>query len=723
MSSAESVVRKGRDLTAETVETPTGIGLLEEGRTCWRVGTARRAAVLRDGQSYFTALYDSLLKAKKYVLVAGWEIDTRVKLRWTDNRRHGRLSKLLRRMLDNNPDLEIFILVWDYSVFYVMERDPLSSLRLGIPPHRRLHYHMDNEHPLVGSHHQKIVIVDGEVAYAGGLDLTKRRWDTHNHHPNDPHRIDPSGVTYPPFHDVQMVVDGEIARHLAELFAERWLRATGNRLRLRDGPPGDPWPESAPPQFSSVRVGISRTAPEYKRYPGIKEIRTLFLESIARAREYIYLEHQFFTSPVIRDALIERLQDPVGPQIIIVLSKRSLGWLEEYTLDHVRDVNLLQLFAGDKYGRLGIFYPFVEGLDGSCIKVHSKVSIIDDRILRVGSANLTNRSMGMDTECDLTIEAGTAPEVRRQIARVRDTLIGEHMGLPPEKVADREPGMSLLAFIEKQGGSPRRLKSFRPEMEQRRQEILLNQEIYDPEEPLAIDRLMDDLVPSGKERIHRGRLLKIGIALALMIGLALLWKVTPLSEYVQVETFTRWSEMVRENIALTPFLVLLTYIVASLVMFPVTILIAATAAMFDFVSSVIYAYLGCISSAAVTYFIGARLGRDKVQELTGTWLNRLANRFRKQGLLTVTVIRMLPLAPFTMVNVVAGALHIRFRHYILGTFLGMTPGILAITLFTERLVAFVRDPQPGSLLVLIALAAALIVAGTWIKRRLTSVPE
>jgi phospholipase D1/2 len=693
---------------------------LTEGRTCWRIGTARRAAVIQDGDAYFSAVSDSLRKARRYVLIAGWEIDTRVDLQPRDE--HGvRLSTLLRMLLENRPDLEVFILAWDYSFFYVMERDPLSPLRLGLPANKRLHYHKDDEHPIGSSHHQKIVVVDGNIAYSGGLDLTKRRWDMPSHTPNEPLRTDPSGIPYPPFHDVQMAVDGEIARSMAELLIERWRRATGKIIMLPENVEGDPWPESVVPRFTSVRVGISRTAPEYKRHPEVDEIKSLYIESIAKAREYIYLEHQFLTSTDIRDALIARLKARKGPQIVIVLSRKSLGWIEEATLDHARDEILLQLFEHDRFGRLGVFYPTIEGLDGTCIKVHSKVCIIDDAILRVGSANLTNRSMGMDTECDLTIEAGTDPEVRRQIARTKNTLIGEHMGLPPDQVEDRNGGLSLLAFLEQQRNGQRRLQSFRPEVEQRRQEILLNQEIYDPGRPLVLDRLMDDLVPTGKERIGRGRLLKIGIGLALMIILAMLWQVTPLSQYVRVETFTRWTGLIREHIALAPVLVLLTYIVGSLILFPVTILIAATAAIFGLVPSVIYAYLGCISSAVITYFIGVWLGRDKVRELTGTWLHRLSHRLKDQELLTVTIIRMLPLAPFTVVNVIAGAMHIRFRNYLLGTILGMTPGILAIALFTGQLLTFIRDPNWVGFLVLAGVAGIMILFGTWIKRRLSRV--
>jgi phospholipase D1/2 len=696
---------------------------LAEGRTCWRIGTANRAAVLRDGNAFFTALTSSFLKARRYVLIAGWEFDPRVRLQWTGERRRWRLSRIFRRMIENNPHLEIYLLMWDYSVIYTMERDPLSSLRLGLPPHPRIHYHADDEHPIGGSHHQKIVVVDGEVAFSGGLDLTKRRWDTPEHQPHQPLRTDPSGVTYPPFHDVQMVIEGDIVDSMTELFCDRWLKATGLSLSFPRSIGQDCWPDPVAPQFTSVPVGISRTAPEYKGSSGIREVKTLFLESIARAREYIYLEHQFFTSTVIRDAIIRRLHDKEGPQIVIVLSKRSMGWIEEVTLDQVRDGILLELYKEDRHGRLGVFYPYIKGLNGACIKVHSKVCIVDDELLRVGSANLTNRSMGMDTECDLSIEAHSDERIRRGIALVRDTLISEHMGNTPEEVAARDGGLSLLGYLQRERNGSRRLVSFRPDVEQRRSEILLDQEIFDPEHPLMLDGLMDDLTPPPREHIGRGRLLRLGIVLFFMSAVALVWRMTPLSEYVRVETFTQWTNAVTIHAALVPFIVLLIYIVGGLIMFPVTILIAATAAMFDLVPSILYAYLGSLSSAIITYLIGARLGRRKVGELTGSWLDRLSRRLQDQGLFTVTVMRMLPLAPFTVVNMVAGAMHIRFRHYVLGTFFGMTPGILAIAVFTERLLSFVRTPDVLSFLVLIGVAGVMILAGVWVKKRLSTVHE
>ena len=85
---------------------------------------------------------------------------------------------------------------------------------------------LDGHHPVGASQHQKIVVVDDTVAFVGGFDLSKWRWDTPAHRPRDNRRIDPDGKPYPPFHDIQMAVDGPVARTLGRLARKRWLRAS-----------------------------------------------------------------------------------------------------------------------------------------------------------------------------------------------------------------------------------------------------------------------------------------------------------------------------------------------------------------------------------------------------------------------------------------------------------------------------------------------------------------
>ena len=124
---------------------------------------------------------------------------------------------------------------------------------------------------------------------------------------------------------------------------------------------------------------------------------------IKAARSYIYVENQYFTSDVIGEALKASLALPQGPEITVVTRLLSHGWLEEVTMSTLRTKLVRDLRAADKHGRLHRVYPDVPGLcDGECLDVHSKVMIVDDEWCRIGSPNLSNRSMGMDTECDLT---------------------------------------------------------------------------------------------------------------------------------------------------------------------------------------------------------------------------------------------------------------------------------------------------------------------------------
>lgn len=120
---------------------------------------------------------------------------------------------------------------------------------------------------------------------------------------------------------------------------------------------------------------------------------------------------------------------------------------------------LKQLQGADRFGRLRVYYPVVPDLDGSCVNVHSKVLVVDDALVRIGSSNLANRSMGLDTECDLTIEAAGKTRIARAIAHFRDRLLGEHLGVSPEMVAGMAAAKaSLIAAVEELRSAGRTLE-------------------------------------------------------------------------------------------------------------------------------------------------------------------------------------------------------------------------------------------------------------------------
>jgi phosphatidylserine/phosphatidylglycerophosphate/cardiolipin synthase-like enzyme len=204
-------------------------------------------------------------------------------------------------------------LTWNFPLIFANVREP--QLVLGRDPfrHPRIHFKFDNTHPPGASHHQKIVVVDNNVAFCGGMDLAGGRWDTPEHRADDPRRAGKSGP-YPAFHDVQAMVDGDAARALAEIVHDRWQQATNESIPMAAGP--DAWPSTVKPDMTNVSVGISRT-----------KIEQLHLDLIGAARNSIYIENQYLTSETIVAALGRRLQERDGPEILIVLPlKNPDGW-------------------------------------------------------------------------------------------------------------------------------------------------------------------------------------------------------------------------------------------------------------------------------------------------------------------------------------------------------------------------------------------------------------
>ena len=388
-------------------------------------------------------------RAEHSILILGWDIASRVWLRRDGARRsqHDELGPLLHEVLSRRKKLHVHILSWDFAMIYLLEREFLPIFKLPWRAHRRLHFFLDGNHPSGGSHHQKVVVVDDSVAFSGGFDLTNHRWDTPEHKTGEPRRVNPGGIPYEPFHDVQVAVSGEAAAALGDLARERWRRATGTSI---SPPPSnsDSWPRHLSPDLEDVRVAIARTEPEWKGQPGIREVENLFLDMIGAARRSIYIENQYFTSARICQALIERLLTPEGPEIILVVARENSGWLEQNSMGIIRSQLLQKLKRADQFGRLFVYNPNLAG--GERMEVHSKIMVVDDDMARVGSANLSNRSMGLDTECDLMIESAGEQRICQGVAAFRDRLLGEHLGISPERVQGAiggkvpPPGLSRL---------------------------------------------------------------------------------------------------------------------------------------------------------------------------------------------------------------------------------------------------------------------------------------
>ena len=704
-------------MNAETPNRP----ILEPGRSCWRLEHADRAAFLVDGAAYFTALRAAALQARSSIFIIGWDIDSRMHLvpEGANDGFPEPLGKFLNALAKRSRALKIHVLNWDFAMLYAPDRETLPRYKLGWRTHRRLRFELDGAHPVGASHHQKIVVIDDALAFVGGLDLTHCRWDTPEHRPDDPRRAHPEGDACPPFHDVQRAVDGAAAAALGELARERWRRATGKEIAApQPDHSSDPWPDSLEVDIADVQVGISRTDPSYESRPEIQEIKQLYLRAIAAARRGLYIENQYFNAATIGDALAERLGEPDGPELAVVSRSTDEGWLEEFTIGILRarlHQRLRDTVPRDRYGS---FYPRVPGLGEGFLNVHSKVLVVDDEFLTIGSANLNNRSMGFDTECNLAIEARGDERIRQAIRDFRHRLLAEHLGKDPEDVAAREKDAgSLLSAIDALRGEGRTLELLEPELSENADNWIPDSEVLDPERPIEPERLMARLLPSDVRVSILGRVLLIGALLAVFVGLGAAWRWTELGEWLAPGRLASVAESIKQ-LPGSPFVVIGAFVAGSLLVVPVTAMIAVTVLVFGPWLGLVYAFGGSVLGATVTYLVGQALGRETLRRVAGSRLDRLSQALGRRGILAIVTVRILPVAPFTVVNLVAGATHISLRDFIVGTVLGLAPGIIAAALFIDRILAAIRDPGAGSFAILGGIVVAVIVGMAFLRRSL-----
>jgi phospholipase D1/2 len=517
---------------SEGVQTETGRGVLEPGETCWRIERAERFGIIIDAADYFAEAKKAMLNARHTILLIGWDFDLRIRLDPEDGEEEwpDRLGPFLKAIVRKRPGLQVFILKWDAAVLYAPGRQILPVLALDLWTRGRIHLRLDSQHPPMAAHHQKIVVIDDSLAFCGGIDMTDDRWDCRDHAPQDDRRVRPDGSPFGPWHDATAVVDGAAARALADLARSRWNAATGKRLP----PPAsqrDLWPEGLEPLVEKVDVGIARTMPEYDGRRAIREIEKLTLAAIASAKERIYIESQYFASNEICEALGTRLREPDGPEVVVINPIAAAGWLEETFMGAARNLCLQRIVEADRGERFRIYHPVNEA--GEPIYVHAKILIVDDAILRIGSSNLNNRSMGFDTECDLVIEAARSSNnsaATAAIRAIRGDLLAEHLGTTAERVAetfDKEGSLrGTIEALRREDG--RTLRPIEPEEVSPAERDLVASRIGDPEDPgpphRRFARLFKRLGQRLPERALWSLLLGFLAGLALALLLALWWR-------------------------------------------------------------------------------------------------------------------------------------------------------------------------------------------------------
>jgi phosphatidylserine/phosphatidylglycerophosphate/cardiolipin synthase-like enzyme/uncharacterized membrane protein YdjX (TVP38/TMEM64 family) len=691
--------------------------ILEPGRNCWRMERADRFGCVQDGADYFRFVREALLGARDTVFILGWDILAGVDLQpeTTASEAPTRLSELLAFVVRRRPEVRCYILVWDYAALYTLERDPFSRWRLGWATPRQVRFGFDDRHPLGGSHHQKIVVVDDQLAFCGSIDLTGHRWDTSAHRIDEPARTTALGG-YDPYHEIQAMVSGPCAAALGVLARDRW-RALGGGERMP--PVGKPlhdlWPPEATPDLVDVHVAIARTVPESERQPAIRECEALVLDSIAAAGQTIYIETQYFTNDVLAEALAAKLREPRGPEIVVVTPIECDGWLDRNTMGALRRRAFQLLVAADVHGRLRLMYPVASRARNVPTFVHSKVVIVDDRLVRIGSANFSRRSMGVDTECDLAAEAGDDVQARAGIRDIRNRLVAEHLGLTGGAVARGvERAGSLRAFIDERRDADRALLPLQaitacagsplPEA---------MQALADPDEPIGFGASVTALVPPV-DATYQNSPLRLRLLRAVVIAAALASTASVLVGRLEFST-------VQDALGTLPtmrgilWIGLGLFLVANLLLVPLESTAVAAGLLLGWPRGGAIALVGSLGAATVGYVAGRALGPASI----GRWMSRQSYRSGRQlgarGVIGVLVLRLASVASAGSIHLLCGAARVPFASYIAGTALALAPASAALSGLGALLRQALIRPSVSSWLTAMAAALFLIALASALR--------
>lgn len=462
--------------------------IVQEARNAWCEAPVSSCGLLVDGDDYYRAFYEAGQRAERYLALAGWQFDSDACLLRGTEAKRAQLPVTLLAYLDalcaRRPELRIYMLAWDFHPVFALEREWIQDLVFQWKTSDRLQFRFDAAHADRGSHHQKFVIVDGQLCFLGGLDLCDHRWDDRKHAMPNPLRIS-RGAPHKPFHDVQAYLTGDAVGRLVQLFESRWAKAGGEPLDLgavavpaRTHPP----PTGAVP-LAAQRVAFSRTDPygAPDGTPDCHEIGKLHVDAITAAERLIYAETQYFSSRHIGAALCQRLRAGGAPlDVVLVLNMEAETLKEELAigLAQAKVIGELRQAAHGTQHRLGIYYTLPSSEDGGepdrATYIHSKLMIVDDRFLTMGSANLTNRSVGLDTELNLSVETDQPQgPLGQSIRGARYDLIHEHLGL------DRfDESASLVAALDQLAHARSGRLRLHPSPTERERSLL---EVLDPQ--------------------------------------------------------------------------------------------------------------------------------------------------------------------------------------------------------------------------------------------------
>jgi phosphatidylserine/phosphatidylglycerophosphate/cardiolipin synthase-like enzyme/uncharacterized membrane protein YdjX (TVP38/TMEM64 family) len=665
----------------------------------WQCSVAEKGAFLLDGASYYRAFRETLLQAEHYACLLAWDLTGDTELIRDGSPDDGLPTKLvdfLYALLDRKPDLEIYILLWDYSMVYIAEREWLPFSKFRQNPHPRLHLVSDSAINAGASHHQKVVVADGGFAFNGGLDFSKWRWDTTEHAVDDPRRVTPDGEHYQPYHDIQTAVTGPAARTLDALCRDRWHRATGHPAPW-PACEGDNkiWPESLEPAFENEPAAFALTYSAYKEYPAVTQVESLHLDRIASAERYIYLENQYLSSHAIADALAQRLDEPDGPEIILIITRDTGGWLEEGTLGLLRSRLLEKLRSADCHGRFAAYFPHVTDPDGksSQVYVHAKAMIVDDASLLHGSANLSNRSMKVDSEVVMALGLSAPARVSEALLH---RLLAIHLGTRETTVAAslKSTGSIHGTIRDLRTDSRHQLRDLHYDPLNSVQRKLADTQLLDPDDPIDLGYWLrqritaqDKAKPTRNWRHYLS--ITAGVLAIFLLGLGLKEAWGSAIKQDDVETF---FQSLNQSAWVLPTLFII-FLLTGLSGLSINLILVSATLVIGPWSAFGCGFSGSLVSAVAAFYLGRFGGQPVLQKFFADRLDGLSRKISERGVISVALLRLVPIAPFVVINLVAGLSNMRLKTFFLGSCLGMIPGMLAVVFVTFQAKSAYTNPS------------------------------
>ncbi len=480
------------------------------------------------------------------------------------------------------------------------------------------------------------------------------------------------------------------------------------------------WPKSIAVAFEGIEVAIALTYPKFQSYPAARHIETLYLDSIRSAERSIYIENQYLTSKVLVDALCSRLAEDNGPEIVMLLT-RDAGWAEDMTMGRMRNRLLEKLRAADRHDRFRCFYPCIDDGDEQQVYVHAKLMIVDQRILITGSANLSNRSMRVDTELNLGF---VEKEARPYIQNLQAQLLAMHLHKRDRDIRESlQESKSLIQTIDALNpDSGNRLKPLLASCESDWERRLADTQLLDPDEPISpihnvwgALKAQSDLYWHDRPGSPYLKAFKIASWLVafLVTGLVIaqLWK----SGFNQEQATTLLASF-EDKPGMVP-LVVAVFVVGGIIAVPINLLVIATALTLGSWTAIACGLTGSLLAAAASFAIGHHFGKPLIRRIIGERLDTIIQSLRGRGVGSMIVLRLLPIAPFGLLNLVAGVSGLRFRVYMIGTAIGMLPGLVAVVLTTNHFQKAIENPTPHTWLIFLALAGLVLGTVLWAKKK------